>query len=329
MQLLDILGIVDRKVIYDLAAAILDGDVAVVLDVLDDVYDHGHDMKKLYADLLEHFRNLVVAAMGKKVDKLVDLPAGEIEQLTAQAAKASPEILGQIFDILFKQATAIRMSPQPRLAIEIAFIRMLQAKPALPIDVLIDKLDALRGETADREPSRQSNRQNESTGGPQQEVPLSSKASPGPDDFQVAPRGHRATGGKVAEPDRVFPGGEKDIWQEIKAIISQKNPSLAVSLDHCRLKEVTPDILTIEVPANGFYAAMMQRDKNMELMCKVCQQVCGGSLKVRLSSGDDPGTDNLKKKKQAHRLKQKALDHPLVADAIEIFDGKIVDVKIL
>jgi len=73
----------------------------------------------------------------------------------------------------------------------------------------------------------------------------------------------------------------------------------------------------------------MQRDKNMELMCKVCQQVCGGALKVRLSSGDDPGTDNLKKKKQAHRLKQKALDHPLVADAIEIFDGKIVDVKIL
>ena len=74
---------------------------------------------------------------------------------------------------------------------------------------------------------------------------------------------------------------------------------------------------------------MMQRDKNMELMCKVCQQVCGGALKVRLSSGDDPGTDNLKKKKQANRLKQKALDHPLVADAIEIFDGKIVDVKIL
>jgi len=28
-------------------------------------------------------------------------------------------------------------------------------------------------------------------------------------------------------------------------------------------------------------------------------------------------------------LKQKALDHPLVGDAIEIFDGKLVDVKVL
>ena len=27
-------------------------------------------------------------------------------------------------------------------------------------------------------------------------------------------------------------------------------------------------------------------------------------------------------------MKQAVLDHPLVADAIEIFDGKIVDVKI-
>jgi len=28
-------------------------------------------------------------------------------------------------------------------------------------------------------------------------------------------------------------------------------------------------------------------------------------------------------------LKQKAISHPLVADAIEIFDGKLIDVKIL
>jgi hypothetical protein len=35
------------------------------------------------------------------------------------------------------------------------------------------------------------------------------------------------------------------------------------------------------------------------------------------------------KQKKNNQLKQKALDHPLVADAIEIFDGKLVDVKVL
>jgi hypothetical protein len=35
------------------------------------------------------------------------------------------------------------------------------------------------------------------------------------------------------------------------------------------------------------------------------------------------------KKKKDKQLKQKAISHPLVADAIEIFEGKLIDVKIL
>jgi hypothetical protein len=34
-------------------------------------------------------------------------------------------------------------------------------------------------------------------------------------------------------------------------------------------------------------------------------------------------------KSEAGRLKKKALKHPLVTDALEIFDGRIADVKIL
>jgi hypothetical protein len=34
-------------------------------------------------------------------------------------------------------------------------------------------------------------------------------------------------------------------------------------------------------------------------------------------------------KKKDNQLKQKAIDHPLVADAIEIFDGKLIDVRFL
>jgi hypothetical protein len=34
-------------------------------------------------------------------------------------------------------------------------------------------------------------------------------------------------------------------------------------------------------------------------------------------------------KKKDKQLKQEAISHPLVADAIEIFEGKLVDVKVL
>jgi DNA polymerase-3 subunit gamma/tau len=328
-QVLEILGVVDRKVIYDLAAAILDADIAVVLDVLDDVYDRGHDMKKLYADLLEHFRNLVVAAMGKKVDKLVDLPAGEIEQLTAQAEKVSPQSLGHIFDILFKQAVVVRMSPQPRLAMEISLIRILQAKPTLSIDVLIDKLDALRDETAGGETSQEDMQTDPTPGGVRQKAPFNGDPSPLSDDTEVVSSGHHGNKIGGGDPGRSLSAGRKNTWQEIKEVISKKNPSFAASLDRCRFNEMTPDGLTIEVPANGFCATMIGREKNMNLLRQVCEQVCGGPVEVRLIAGDDPGAGNLEKKKETHQLKQKALGHPLVADTIEIFNGKIIDVKIL
>jgi hypothetical protein len=48
-----------------------------------------------------------------------------------------------------------------------------------------------------------------------------------------------------------------------------------------------------------------------------------------LRSLSEPDDQHPKKKSQNnHFIKQKALGHPLVADAIEIFNGKLIDVKI-
>ncbi len=317
-QVLDILGVIDRKVIFDLAASILNADIHVVLDLLDDVYDRGHDMKKLYADLLEHFRNLLVAAMGKKIEKLVDLPSGEIEQLVIQAKPLSVGTLNQIFNMLFKAEVSIRMSSQPKLALEMILIRLLQIKPALPIDVLIDKLDALRQEVSPGEHP------------PKNDVEPSSSRP----EVQSSPAGsaekleETRTGADVGSPVNESSGNADQMWQQICEIISQKNPSLAANLVKCRLKNSAERSLEIDVPDNGFTVNMIQREKNMAVLQQVCTEVFGHKQNIRLTASKSMGDHNQKKKKD-NQLKQKALSHPLVADAIEIFDGKLIDVKVL
>jgi DNA polymerase-3 subunit gamma/tau len=72
---------------------------------------------------------------------------------------------------------------------------------------------------------------------------------------------------------------------------------------------------------------MIQRDKNMAVIQQVSADVFGEKQKIRLTASKSKGDRSQKKKD--NQLKQKALDHPLVADAIEIFDGKLVDVKVL
>ena len=82
------------------------------------------------------------------------------------------------------------------------------------------------------------------------------------------------------------------------------------------------------MPDNGFTLAMIQREKNMVALKAVCREVFGTQKEIRLSAQTGYDETHLKKKGQNNQLKQKALSHPLVADAIEIFNGKLIDVKL-
>jgi DNA polymerase-3 subunit gamma/tau len=315
-QVLEILGVIDRKYVFDLCSTILQGDIAVMLDALDNCYHRGYDLKKLFANLLEHLRNLLIVKMGKNVAKLVDLPDNELAQMVEQTREVPFAVLNQIFDQLFREEASIRLSSDPKLALEMAFIRLDQMKPALPIDVLIDKLDLLRQEI-----------HNSQGGGLAEQKP---DVKPPP----IEPGLQREDGHLDTTPEPT--AAADDTWDDLDAtwnrlyeIISQKNPSLGASLSKCRLKRVSGDHIEIEVRDNGFTLNMLQREKNKTVLKKICAAYFGEEKDILLTSSSETDDERPKKKSpNNHLLKQKALSHPLVADAIEIFNGKLIDVKI-
>jgi DNA polymerase-3 subunit gamma/tau len=314
-QVLDILGVIDRKYVFDLCSTILQGDIAVILDALDNCYHRGHDLKKLFANLLEHLRNLLIVKMGQNVGKLVDLPDNELAQMAEQTREVPFAVLNQIFDQLFREEASIRLSSDPKLALEMAFIRLGQMKPALPIDELIDKLDLLRQEI------------HNSPGGLTEQKP--DVKPPSPESGQQREDGHSDS---IPQPPATSDDTLNDLgatWSRFYEIISQKNPSLGASLTRCRLKQVAADHIEIEVRDNGFTLNMLQREKNKTVLKKICAAYFGEEKEILLTSSSGPEQERPKKKSQNdHHLKQKALSHPLVADAIEIFNGKLIDVKI-
>ena len=322
-RIVDILGVIDRKNLFAISSAIISGNVSAILDILDDIYVHGHDMKKLYSDLVEHFRNLLVVKMGNKISKLVDLPAHEIDLMANQVKDISEAYLNQLFNILFNEETTIGFSAQPKLALEMAFIKMFQIKPALTIDELIDKLDTLRQET-----------------GPIQGKELcETQTSYGPEKSKIEP--------PDTPPDT--PDRQQDIketenpgaatisnssfdlnstWNRLFEIISKKHPSLAANLANCTLKSLTDQSLEIEVNGNAFNAQMVRRSKNMTILKNICKDFFSKNMKIIITEKIDSNNTKNKKKRDNH-LKKEALSHPLITDAIEIFNGKAVDVKII
>jgi len=318
-HVLDILGVIDREIIFNLSAAILRGEIPEVLDILDEIYSSGHDMKKLYADLMEHFRNLLVVKMVEKSDRLMDIPSHEIDLMLDQVKEVTKSFLNQILDLLFKEEVSILNSTQSRLAIEMVFIKMFQMKPTLPIDVLIEKLDNLR---KDIFKTRTNFRDTENR-------PV----------FKDNEEGSIKTSGEAsgtAESIEPFTSAPLDlnenidsIWEKLLSTFSEKHPSLAANLKYSSIKSLAGHRLEIEVNGNDFNINMVRRNKNSAIIKKVCSDFFGKDMEVIIAAKKIQILENQGKKSRAERLKQEALSHPLVTDALDIFNGNIVDVKIL
>ena len=321
-HVLDILGVVDREIIFKISGAVFRGDIAEILDILDEVYSAGHDMKKLYADLIEHFRNLLIVKMGEKNRKLVNIPAHEIDLILDQVKKVPTIFLNQIFDLLFKEEITIDHSSHPRLAIETVFIRIFQTKPALPIDILIEKLDNLRKDiyetktdfivTENRSTPQDERKDSQST---LNRTPVTAESL---ETFALAPE-------TPVDHDEDIKGA----WKRLLSIISEKHPSLAANLKNSVIKKLADHRIEIEVNGSHFNINMILRNKNEAIIKKVCSDFFGKEMDVVIVSKKIKDPEHQEKKSQAGRLKREALSHPLVTDALEIFNGNVVDVKIL
>jgi DNA polymerase-3 subunit gamma/tau len=325
-RVVDTLGVIDRQQIHELAEALLSGDATRFIGALDEMFDRGHDVKKLFSDLLEYFRNLMVLHTSREAHKLVDLPASEIDLMQRQAQRFPQTSLHQILEILFREEPAVRLSPQPKLALEMAFFRVLQAQPALSIDTLIQKLEDLRREV----------------GGPSAPSGNIPGNRPQPPPAALSRPLSEGQGGRDASrpvPVDIPPPGSGTgrsasesldaAWQRVIDIIARQQPSLVATLKKCSLRGADPGRLEIVPPANHYASGMLRRDKHLALLKQVCADVFGGTVDIVIAAGGEGGLNSQEKRERNHTLVQQALNHPLIADAIEIFNGKLVDVQIL
>jgi len=300
---------------FDLTEFVFKGDAAAVLDVIDDVYNRGCPIREFYSDLLDHFRNLLIVKMGQRVDKLVDLPGHEITRMQAIVESVSAAFLTAAFDLLFKSEAGIKFSEQPKLALELAFLRMLSVQPALPIDSLIQKLDDLRrgiqSRPADKLPA-----------------PPAGTAAAGAEDAQRA-----AVAPPAAPPEearRPEPGDAPELlWKKLIEDVSRRHPSLAPHLEVSSLVELGEDRLRIEVNGNSYNSSMLSKKKNLRNLRQVAEDFFGRPMALDIMPRKKPAPSIRKKIDLEKEMKQAALNHPLVQDAVEIFGGQVAHVKIL
>jgi DNA polymerase-3 subunit gamma/tau len=134
------LGALDRRVVSQLADALLKRDAQGVLQGVGRAYDGGHDLKRLTEDLATHLRNLIAASVAGAP---LDLPDHELKLLREQSASAEPAELARLFDIVHGALFEISRASQPRHALEIALLKAIYLAPSTSVQALLQRADDL------------------------------------------------------------------------------------------------------------------------------------------------------------------------------------------
>ena len=310
-QVIETLGVVDRSRLHEMAGAVVDGDAAGFLCVLDALFDRGHDVKKLFADLLDYFRDLWVVQTARAPDLLVDLPGHEIALMQERARAVPKAALEQILDTLFREEPSIRLSAQPKLAFEMAFFRVLQARPVLSIDALIAKLDELRHEVR----------------GGGAVSPARAAAAPEAPPAAATPAAPRAEAASTGSPPAAAPADLAARWQRLSEDIARSQPNIGANLKRCCLVSASAERVEIAAP-NAYAASTLRRDRSLAAIRSACAELFGGSPEIVITETGACETPAHGRRERNHAAVKETLNHPVVADAIDVFNGKLVDVHI-
>ena len=331
----EVLGMVGGEVIAGTAQALLAGDLAAALDRLEAVTASGMDIKRFINELLAWFRNLVVCKVSKEPDQLLDLPADELAVLQETAAAHSAQSLFLLFNLLMDSLEKAAWSSRPRFAVEMAFIRAVQAEDVVPVTELLGRLDSILAGVPlpSAEPVHHQEHKKKITApvAPEPEQKQTPDIPPAPPMPEEAP--HPAETAQTAparQEQKNESFGKRDIrkdWQDFVNSVKKRHQWMWAALKDAdsALLENGRLILTYDNPAQG--QVLKGREKLAELTA-LASDFFKESLQIVFCEPKscDISTDS---SAAAVRSERQALaDDPLVLLAAEIFNGQAGDIRV-
>jgi len=145
-DVLSVFGLVAQDKIAALTDAIIDGNTNIALKTLKELDEVGKDLQRLLADLLDHYRNLLVLTIGGAGAELVDVPDMELELLKQQAGRIDSDAVLRIIDALAGAEGRLRYALSKRIYFEIALVRAIKAREMIGLEGVLKKLNELKGQ---------------------------------------------------------------------------------------------------------------------------------------------------------------------------------------
>ena len=335
-----LLGVVDRRLLMETSLAVLSRDSRAALEIVKRVDSFGYNIRQFCQELIDHFRSITILRTVADASDFLDLSEGELAELQEQAATTAPIELQRHLSILLKAEQEMAHSNFLRLVMEMALLKMAALTPVMPVNEILSRLKALEGTGVPPTVASQQPTWRKSPPPPPvtaydpktapQRAPVQEPGKP-PSATPLPP-----TADSPAPPAAGFSAATGDAWSGFVAFAKGKKPFLASFLEHGRPLALTAELLEIGYQSGSFQLSKMQDPESLADLKQLAKQFFQHEPLIRFKSleddacGDAPATLLEKKTLEAanhkRQLREKALAHPLVGAAIEVFGGEIGDV---
>jgi DNA polymerase-3 subunit gamma/tau len=144
-DVLSMFGLAAESQILNLSRAVLAGEIQTALTQLNELAQNGKDLGRLLSDLLNHFRNLLIFQISRGDLNLLEVSEAEAAALKEQSALANTESFTRILETFADAELNLRDAASKKIFLEVALIKAIEARNAVPLDAVLKQLNQLRG----------------------------------------------------------------------------------------------------------------------------------------------------------------------------------------
>lgn len=143
-DLKEVLGAINREVLFAFSGAILDEKPERVFPLVGGVIDNGYDLRFFYKELIQHFRNLLLVKSVKDPKEILALSDEDIKTLAQEADKASAEDFLRYLVALQQGEPGLKFSSYPRIYLEALLVKLCHFRKIVPLDDIIQDIEAMK-----------------------------------------------------------------------------------------------------------------------------------------------------------------------------------------
>lgn len=268
-----VLGLVDQEEIDQLTAALKDRDTKRALELLAEVNLSGKDLWQFGRSLVEHFRRLLLAALGSDKETLF-----------------TTEELIRIIETLADATLEVKRSQQSCLPLELALIKLTNPAPVNDLEARIARLEGLLQGNI---PSVKSN-------------PLTVAAIPSRNTPAASPD-PKPKENKIpaVQPTEPLINNPLKHWEVFLEVIKKKKRTLAALVQEGKPISFEGNELVVGFPPNlKFHLENVKLPNNKELLEGILKNLCGQDLKLRFIPLEEPAPAAQSKSQEPDILKR-------------------------